>query len=127
MKNLHWLTAIPFLLLLSACSICGDNDAAIAKARSLSLERLQRLAADLSAFYKEKDQQIFDSRSGIPPQFTDLHPVAVMVGSSRTGVHLSGCADDKVLIILKTQAGGRQELVLLPGEAKDQVLLWRSR
>ena len=127
MKNLHRLAALPFFLLLSACSICGNNNAAIATARSLSPERLERLAADLSAFSAEKDRKILDSRNGIPPAFSDLRPEAIMVGSSVNGVHLSGCADDKVLIILKTQSGGKQQLVLLPGEAKDPVLLWRSR
>lgn len=68
-----------------------------------------------------------DAGTGIPEAFRDLAPQSIVIDGHTARVHLSGCADDKVLLIAKgLDKRGREQIALLPGEAKDARVLWRS-
>lgn len=115
--------------LLAACSSCGSNEDAIASARSLSQSRLAQLFRDLQALDIASGQHRahLDADTGIPDAFRDLAPQSIMIDGHTARVHLSGCADDKVLLIATgLDKRGRKQIALLPGEAKDACVLWRS-
>ncbi len=68
-----------------------------------------------------------DADTGIPDAFRDLAAQSIVIDGHIARVHLSGCADDKVLLIATgLDKRGREQIVLLPGEAKDARVLWRS-
>lgn len=98
-------------------------------ARSMSQPGLAQLFRDMQTLNPPAGQgPIFlDARSGIPDAFKDLDPQSITSDGVTARVHLSGCADDKVLLIVKgIDNSGRKKITLLPGEAKDPVLLWQS-
>ena len=114
--------------LLAACGSCGSNEDAIASARGLSQSRLAQLFRDLQALDTASGPHRvhLDASSGIPDAFRDLAPQSIAIDGHIARVHLSGCADDKVLLIAKgLDKRGREEIMLLPGEAKDALVLWR--
>lgn len=93
---------IALTALLAGCGACGSNEEAIASARSLSQPRLAQL-------------------------FRDLAPQSIAIDGHIARVHLSGCADDKALLIATgLDRRGREEITLRPGEAKDALMLWRA-
>ena len=115
--------------LLAACSSCGSNEDAIASARSLSQPRLAQLFRDLQALDIASGQHRahLDADTGIPDAFRDLAPQSIVIDGHTARVHLSGCADDKVLLVATgLDKRGREEIMLLPGEAKDALVIWRS-
>lgn len=115
--------------LLAACDSCGSNADAIASARSLSQPRFAQLFRDLQSLGTASGQHRvhFDASTGIPDAFRDLAPHSIAIDGHTARVHLSGCADDKVLLIAKgLDKHGREEITLLPGEAKNSRVLWRS-
>ncbi len=115
--------------LLAACGSCGSNEDAIVSARSLSQPRLAQLFRDLQALDTAFGQHRahLDAGTGIPDAFRDLAAQSIVIDGHIARVHLSGCADDKVLLIAKSlDKRGREEIMLLPGEAKDARVLWRS-
>lgn len=115
--------------LLAACGSCGSNEDAIASARSLSQPRLAQLFRDLQALdtASARHRVHLDAGSGIPGAFRDLAPQSIVIDGHTARIHLSGCADDKVLLIAKgLDKRGRKQIALLPGEAKDALVLWRS-
>lgn len=115
--------------LLAACSSCGSNEDAIASARSLSQPTLAQLFRDLQALDTASGQHRahLDAGTGIPDVFRDLAPQSIAIDGHTARVHLSGCADDKVLLIATgLDKRGREQIVLLPGEAKDARVIWRS-
>lgn len=68
-----------------------------------------------------------DAGTGIPDAFRDLAPQSIAIDGHIARVHLSGCADDKALLIATgLDKRGREEITLRPGEAKDALMLWRS-
>lgn len=114
---------------LAACSSCGSNEDAIASARSLSQPTLAQLFRDLQALDTASGQHRahLDAGTGIPDVFRDLAPQSIAIDGHTARVHLSGCADDKVLLIATgLDKRGREQIVLLPGEAKDARVIWRS-
>jgi hypothetical protein len=125
MKDIANLVPLLCALLLTACG-CGGNEHALALAQSLSAPRLDRLANDLNTLRDAHPNalKVFDERTGIPKEFADLRPLAVVVDPVMTRVHLSGCVDDKVQILLRDLEGRHQELVLLKGEEQGQAVLW---
>lgn len=123
------LALIALAVLLTACSPCGSNDDAVALARNMSPERLAQLFRDVESLSPLSGQgQIhLDTRTGIPDAFKDLDPQSITRDEDMARVHLSGCADDKVLLHVKGIGNnGRKEISLLPGEANQPVLLWQS-
>ncbi len=115
--------------LLAACNSCGSNEDVIASARDLSQPRLAQLFCDLQALDTASGQHRvhLDAGTGIPEAFRDLAPRSIVIDGHTARVHLSGCADDKVLLIAKgLDKRGRKQIALLPGEAKDALILWRS-
>ena len=115
--------------LLAACGPCGSNEDAIASARSLSQPRLAQLFRDLQALDIASGQHRahLDADTGIPDAFRDLAPQSIVIDGHTARVHLSGCADDKVLLVATgLDKRGREEIMLLPGEAKDALVIWRS-
>jgi hypothetical protein len=128
MKILAKLAPLVAALLLSAC-MCGGNRETVALVQSLSLPRLEQLHRDLTALQAAYPNTVktFDRATGIPSAFADLHPEAVVIDPVMTRIHLSGCVDDKVMILLRDFGKEDQELVLLKGEAQGEVVLWRGK
>ncbi len=111
----------------SACGPCGSNEEAIALARGLSQERLARLHRDVEALGLGSPAMVFLKAEDVPPAFDDLHPVSIVLDGHAARIHLAGCIDDKVLLLVRgPNREGRREITLLPGETKDSVALWRS-
>ena len=68
-----------------------------------------------------------DARSGIPDVFKDLDPQYISSDGQRARLHLSGCGDDKVLLVVEGLGDGEgKKITLLPGEAARAILLWKS-
>lgn len=128
MHLMNWML-VAMTALLAACGSCGSNAEAIASARNLSQPRLARLFRDLQALdtHSRQGRMHLDARTGIPDAFRDLNPQSIAIDGHTARVHLSGCADDKVLLIARgLDKRGREEIALLPGEAKNILILWRS-
>ncbi len=120
---------IALAALLAACGACGSNAEAIASARSLSPPRLAQLFRDLQALdtASGRHRLHFDADTGVPDAFRDLAPQSIAIDGHIARVHLSGCADAKVLLIATgLDKRSRKEITLRPGEAKDALMLWRS-
>lgn len=121
---------IALTALLAACSACGDNEGAIRSASSLSQARLARFFRDLQSLDTASGQHRLhlDAGTGIPDTFHDLAPQSITIDGHIARVHLSGCADDKVILIAKGLDNSRdKEITLLAGEAQGAQTLWRSR
>ncbi len=126
----HRATIFALTALLAACGSCGSNADAIASARSLSQPRLAQLFRDLQALDIASGQRrvYLDATTGVPDVFHDLAPQSIAVDGHTARVHLSGCVDDKVMLIATgLDKRGRAEITLLPGEAKDALIMWRLR
>jgi len=122
-------TVVALTALLAACSSCGSNDDAVAFAHSLSQPRLTQLFRDLEKLSSTtgQDRLHIDTRTGIPDAFKDLDPQSIVIDGHTARVHLTGCVDDKVLLVVKgIRDRGRKEITLLPGESKGAVRLWKS-
>ena len=113
------------LLLYAALTACSRNDEAIDLARGLDATRLERLAGDLRRHERIAKSRHYTSDE-IPSEFHDLRPRSIFFHHPFTGVLLSGHFDDKVIIALRNNEN-RDQLWLLPGEAKQAVELWRER
>lgn len=123
-------TLIALTALLAACGACGSNEDAIASARGLSQPRLAQLFRDLQSLdaVSGRHRVHLDAGTGIPDAFHDLAPKSIVIDGQIARVHLSGCADDKVLLVAKGLGmSGDKQIALLPGEAHDAQMLWRSR
>lgn len=121
---------IALTALLAACSACGDNEDAITSARGLSQPRLARFFRDLQSLDAASGQHRLhlDAGTGIPDAFHDLAPQSITIDGHIARVHLSGCADDKVILIAKGLDNSRdKEIMLLAGETEGAQMLWRSR
>jgi hypothetical protein len=123
------LTLVALAAFLSACGPCGSNDDAVSLARGLSQQRLADLFQDIQSLNPDAGQgQLYiDTRTNVHDAFKDLDPQSITTDGYMARVHLSGCVDDKVLLIVKglDERGGK-EITLLPGEARDPVVLWQS-
>jgi len=123
------LMIIALCALLAACDSCGSNEDAVVLARSLSQPRLAQLFRDVETLSPAagQDRIRMDIRSGIPDVFKDINPQSIVIDGHTARMHLSGCADDKVLLVVKGIGNnGRKQIALLPGEVKGAVLLWKS-
>jgi hypothetical protein len=110
-------------LALAVAGCCGSHEESVALARGLSQERLAKLAADVEALGVNGR---FDE-SEIPAQFLDLQPRSVRRRGSSVFFHLSGCADDKVYLVVRPgDEAHKGEVALLPGEAKERLVLWQA-
>lgn len=121
---------IALTAVLAACGACGDNEDAIRSASSLSQARLARFFRDLQSVDTASGQHRLhlDAGTGIPDAFHDLAPQSITIDGHIARVHLSGCADDKVILIAKGFDNSRdKEITLLAGEAQGAQTLWRSR
>lgn len=124
-------TAIVSLLAigLAACG-CGGNEEAIATARQLPQERLARLHADLASLKTPDDVPagVWHVVRDIPAEFSDLHPRELLLDGRSARVHLSGCVDDKVMLVATGLDGRGQRLIrLLPGEDDGgAIVLWAA-
>lgn len=121
---------IALTVLLAACSACGDNEDAITSARGLSQARLAHVFRDLQSLDAASGQHRLhlDAGTGIPDAFHDLAPQSITIDGHIARVHLSGCADDKVILIAKGLDNSRdKEITLLAGETEGAQMLWRSR
>ena len=113
--------------LLSACGTCGSNEKARALVQSLSQERFAQLHRDMEDLGLGGLEMKFLDAAEIPSAFDDLHPKGIILDGSVGRIHLSGCGDDKVTLVVSPQSGGRlKKVTLLPGETKDSVVLWQS-
>ncbi len=122
---------IALTALLTACGSCGSNDDAVALARSLSQARLAQLFREVQSLRPAADlgRTHIDIRAGMPDTFKYLDPqsITITIDARTARVHLSGCADDKVLLVVKGIGNNdRKKIVLLPGESKDASVLWQS-
>ncbi len=123
------LAIVALTALLAACGSCGSNEDAIALSRGLSQPMLAKLFIDLQALSTAagQDRVHIDARTRMPDAFSDLDPQSIVIDGHTARMHLSGCADDKVLLVVKGIGNsGRKEIALLPGEAKGAVVLWTS-
>jgi hypothetical protein len=117
-------------VMLSACADCGSNPKAQALARGLSEQRLSQLFDDLESHAAGHYQAPvhMDRRTGIPAPFQDLEPRSIAIDGSTAVVHLSGCVDDKVLLVARGVGHANQrKIVLLPGEEGLPTTLWEPR
>ena len=127
--NLRNLLALVLPVLLGACGTCGSNDEAVAFAKGLSQQRLAQLVRDLEVLgpsHPSQGRVMIDAGSGIPDSLQDLHPRSIVTDGSMARIHLSGCVDDKVLLLVRGIGNPAQEVSLLPGEAEEAVVLWHS-
>jgi hypothetical protein len=124
------LLLIALLGLLGACGSCGSNEQAISFARELPPQRLAKLFHDVQAMpplRPDQGQIIYGERSGVPRIFADLHPQSVTIYPGMARIHLAGCVDDKVILLVQGFDGvGAKKVTLEPGEAKDPVVLWQG-
>ena len=92
-------------------------------ARGLSPHRLSQLARNVDALPPDAS---FGSQSSIPEPFEDLRPRSIVARGSAVMVHLSGCFDDKTVLIVDRGGNGLREIVLIPGEVAQPEVLWQS-
>jgi len=60
--------------------------------------------------------------------FSDLRPMGIVLDGGRGRIHLAGCGDDKVpLLVHPRTVDGGKDIVLLPGGTMDPAVLWQSR
>lgn len=118
------------LLALAGCG-CFSNDEAIAFAKGLSQERLAQLHDQMSALRQRRDSYgmlHYDAESGIPAPFKDIPAREIVIGDGFNRIHLSGCFDDKVVLKFDGLDGtAPAKIVLLPGEAESEIVLWRAK
>lgn len=118
------LALLATCLALSACALaCGSNSEAIARARALPPARLAQLANDLAALPDSFDA----GHDRIPAAFGDLRPVRVQARGGGKLVHLSGCFDDRVLLVLQTASGRQRQLHLHDGNSHKVEVLWAAQ
>ena len=124
-------TAVAALLamVLAACG-CGGNEEAVATALQLPRERLVKLHADLARLETPGDVPpgVWHTLKDIPAEFSDLHPRELLVDGRSARVYLSGCVDDKVMLVATGLDGSGQRLIrLLPGEGDGgAIVLWAA-
>ncbi len=124
-------TAVVALLAISltACG-CGGNEEATAAARALSQERLAKLHADLARLRTPDDLPSgqWHAMKDIPAEFSDLHPRELLFDGRSARVHLSGCVDDKVMLVATGLDGnGRRLIRPLPAEVdRGAIVLWTA-
>ena len=115
-------------LLLSACGSCGSKEEALALAKGLSQERLAQLYQDMEELGLGSPDMKFLDGADVPAAFSDLRPMGIILDGSRGRIHLAGCGDDKVTLLVQPRTlDGGKDIVLLPGETMDPVVLWQSR
>lgn len=129
MRDMRTAVVALLAMVLAACG-CGGNEEAIATARALSQERLAKLHADLARLKTPDDVQpgVWHTVKDIPADFSDLHPRALLIDGRSAHVYLSGCVDDKVMLVATGVDGsGPQRVRLLPGEDEvGAIVLWES-
>jgi len=116
--------------LVSACGICGSNREAAERTRRLSNDQWAGvfLEAKALAGRQPADSRIHLKEDGIPPRFQPLQPQSFHVSLNQVSIHISGCVDDKVYVVIRgfdDERGGTIEL--LPGEGEPQEVLWRGQ
>lgn len=123
------LLLLTVIALMSACGVCGSNQEAIGLARGLQQRELEALVVGAKKIApRDSGRSYYDERSGIPFPFADLKPQSVYASSDEVRIHLSGCVDDKVYILIRGFGGEGDKIVeLLPGEAKGRDVLWRGK
>jgi hypothetical protein len=128
---LRLLILLAALLSLIGCDSCGSNSESAAFAKGLSQQRLAQLyrdTADLDLASSSNVRLFKDGKSAIPDQFKYLKPQSIVSDGSIARIHLSGCVDDKVLLIVQGLDGkGHKEITLVPGEAQASIVLWLSK
>ncbi len=121
---------LALVLSTSSCFDCGSNQETVERIEALSPQRIEKLAADMKALAASASAdpngiRSYDEKTGIPPEFSDLKPRGIRVSAPSVSMHLSGCVDDKAMVIL-SDTGDEQWLTLHRGEAKEPKMLWRS-
>ena len=118
---------IAFLVLLVLAGCCGDNQAATARARGLSQQRLSQLYSQVGTLRESGRTSL--TAADIPVELADLKPEGVYFHDSTVWIHLSGCVDDKVYLFLHGYGEelSSRSIVLSLGESKPQELLWQPR
>ena len=127
MRSRTFATAL-LALLPSACESCGSKEEALALAKSLSQERLTQLYQDMEELGLGSPDMKFLDGADQSAAFSDLRPMGIVLDGGRGRIHLAGCGDDKVTLLVqpRTVHGGK-DIVLLPGGTMDPVVLWQSR
>ncbi|CAN7564366.1 hypothetical protein LJR143_003946 [Pseudoxanthomonas sp. LjRoot143] len=114
-------------MLLVACG-CGDNEKAVASARALTQARLTKLHADLARLETPADLPPgqWHAVKDIPVEFSDLHPRELLVDGRSARIYLSGCVDDKIMLVATGMDGSESRRIrLLPREdAGAAIVLW---
>jgi hypothetical protein len=100
---------------LAAC--CGSNESAVSEARALTQARLGQLVRDVESLGKN----VRFEKHEIPAQFRDLKLHSIISRGDAVFLHLSGCMDDKVHLVVR-----RGDVALTLGEAKGRQLLFQS-
>jgi hypothetical protein len=131
MQILAGLTLLSCVVAASACAPCGDNAAAIERARALTPSQRDSVASELRAFaasHPEASIQ-FGEESAPPAVLAVLQPQALASGGGTPRLYLSGCVDDKVIVYLSEpseDAATTAELVLVKGEQGGNEVLWQG-
>jgi hypothetical protein len=124
------LSVLVALSILAGCSFCETQPHA-ERAREIPQERLAVLFAQLQSL-NAKSGPLGSPRlegDAIPPELMDLAPRSVVLDGVMPRLNLGGCVDDFVLLIAHDGEGASypDRIVLVPGEARPQEVLWERQ
>ncbi len=107
-------------LMLVGCGVCGSNEEPAAMGPGKSQQKLAKLVEALDALDRASHS---DASSEV---VRDFRPYSVRNGPGRAVLHLAGCADDMVLLVVHGLDGkGSKSVELLPGERNRAEVLWK--
>ena len=122
---------IAFGSLLFSDPMCGGNEEAAIKMRTLPqrrLESLYRYAKELHGDGSFRPSVVFGvDEVPIPKELADLNPRGIHFWGDTLGVHISGCMDDKVYLFVEglDPEGGQPRILFSPGERQESEILWQ--
>jgi hypothetical protein len=129
MKAIRLLFFWSISAMLAGCG-CAGNEAAIESMRALSKVRLAALYRDVQIMDEARKGlgsiTMSFPRDPVPPQIADLKPKSLEVDGDLSRLDISGCMDDKVLLLFEglESKGRRKKIVLTLGEGKGSEILW---
>jgi hypothetical protein len=117
--------------LIGCYSDCGGHEQAVALARHLSQERLQRIYQESRDAFSKTQYAYhtkYDKTDSIPKQWLDLRPISVTSYGELVRIHLAGCFDDKtVLYVESIDDPSNGKISLMPGEWQPIEILWEAK
>ena len=116
---------------------CQEDSEAVAYARSLSSQRLEKLYKDMEAFSHREDipidgYQVYDESNDVPDEFADLK--VVKIRPEKGNIMVKGCFDHYIYLTFKgigrrAQPNDKKQIILNWGEHPPNTgteVLWSS-